>query len=400
VPALVVNLSPAAFTEPDTIDQVFFEAGAQVRVLNSGTFAPLIFLKSLCIAASVELIERWCFVSDSWNDYRGSPECSLETVTFERGSRLHRIERSAFIGCYLLRSLCLPASIEEIEGGAFSECGLCSLQIERGNRRFRVRGSFLMDFDDVCLLHYLRADLNPQIPSETDGFFDRVGAGTSSFIQSRLPLYSVTVPASVTSIGPGCFISCYGLIEITFEAGSKLTDIAAEAFNYCTHLKVLALPSSVEHIGTECLTGCMKLETVVILPDSRLARLDEAVFSECEQLSSLFLPPSVESIGEQCFEACKALRTLSFGSPSRLETLMDVPPCWPGVHAIPDSVKKLGLWPDPEGSRDCVLAFGAESMLESIGITSHRPPQCGRCFVQISSRGLKRIRSGMEFKSN
>jgi hypothetical protein len=257
-----------------------------------------------------------------------------------------------------------------------------------------------MDFDDVCLLHYLRADLIPQIPTDLDRFFDRVGAGTSSFIEFRMPLYSVTVPATVKSIGQWCFLYCDGLIEITFEEGSKLSDIASEGFSHCTHLKVLALPSSVEHLCDESLYRCLKLETVILLPDSRLARLDDAVFSDCYLLSSLFLPPSVESIGELCFDGCKSRRTLSCGSPTRRGRWMNVPPCWPGVHAIPDSVKQLGLCPDPEGSRDCVLAFGSHSKLESIEITAQRTPPCCRCFVQLSSRGLKRIRLGMEFDTN
>jgi hypothetical protein len=143
--------------------------------------------------------------------------------------------------------------------------------------------------------------------------------------------------------------------------------------------------------------NCSLLETVTIPPDSQLTGLDECVFSGCPALSSLFLQSSVEWIGPESYQACYSLSTLVIGQPSKLEVLLSVPPRWPGFHPIPDSVKRLGLMTDWATSSQCALVFGRESRLESIEKTSRRPLPTCRCFVGISTRSLKRIRSHMEF---
>jgi hypothetical protein len=257
-----------------------------------------------------------------------------------------------------------------------------------------------MDIDEVSLLHFLRAEMNTEISSEADQLFDRIGEGTAQFIEAWNPLYSVCIPASVTSIGPSSFAYCAGLMEVTFEPGSKLSRIDARAFGCCPHLKVLAIPSSVTLLNSNCFTGCQKLETLILLPDSQLVRLEDSVFNRCRRLSALFIPVPVESIGANCFSDCNSLFTLTFGSPSHVERLMDIPPFWSGFHSIPDSVKQLGLCPNPGVSGECVLVFGTESRLERIKITAGRLPPKSRCFVQLSSRSLKRIRSGMEFPAD
>jgi hypothetical protein len=139
------------------------------------------------------------------------------------------------------------------------------------------------------------------------------------------------------------------------------------------------------------------LETVTIPPDSQLTRIDESAFSGCALVSSICLPASVDSIGMDCFRECYALSTLTFGEPSKLEVLLSVPPQWSGFHRIPDSVKRLGLMTDWAGSSQCVLVFGLESRLESVEMASRTLLPTCRCFVVISTRSLKRIRSHTEF---
>jgi hypothetical protein len=200
-------------------------------------------------------------------------------LTFESGSRLQAIRISAFAGCYELESICLSASAEQIEGGAFSQSGIRDIQIESGNTHFRARDSFLMDFDERCILHYFGSDATVTIPDYVEvigkrsfyrsevvydvifGQPSKVRAIKSSAFDGCEYFRALCIPASVTSIGGECFTFCEALTELTFEPGSQLSRLPWEAFSSCCALKSIAIPSSVEIADRCCLARCCSLET-------------------------------------------------------------------------------------------------------------------------------------------
>ena len=66
---------------------------------------------------------------------------------------------------------------------------------------------------------------------------------------------SVTIPASVTSIGYGAFWESSGLTSVTFAANSNLTYISQHAFSGTTNLKAITLPSSLTSISSIAFSG-------------------------------------------------------------------------------------------------------------------------------------------------
>jgi hypothetical protein len=66
---------------------------------------------------------------------------SLTEVYFEFPSRLIRIDAFAFSRCRNLKSICIPASVTEIDGSAFAGIGISSISVEAGSRFFAVRGA-------------------------------------------------------------------------------------------------------------------------------------------------------------------------------------------------------------------------------------------------------------------
>jgi hypothetical protein len=60
-------------------------------------------------------------------------------VTFESGSRLIRIDESAFSDCESLTSICIPASVEILYRSCFSGCtSISQLRFESGCKVTRL----------------------------------------------------------------------------------------------------------------------------------------------------------------------------------------------------------------------------------------------------------------------
>jgi hypothetical protein len=87
--------------------------------------------RSIVIPSSVVVLGEWSF---SWCK-------SLESVTFESGSRLERIEESAFY-CTGLKSIEIPSPVVVLGKESFSWCmSLESVTFESGSRLERIEES-------------------------------------------------------------------------------------------------------------------------------------------------------------------------------------------------------------------------------------------------------------------
>jgi hypothetical protein len=402
------SLLAKTFPSMYSVKAVVFEAGLELREIPPYFFGPFGSVESICIPASVEVIRKKAFHHHKWN------EPCLKTLTFEAGSKLQRIETLAFFGCSSLKSICLPASVTEIGGGAFCKSGIREISLEAGNRNFVVVDGFLMDFERICVIQYFGCESDLMIPSSVEilrtfsflcfGCLRTVKFSPGTKIRSIeswafafcTSLSSICIPASVDFIGTKCFASCKALSVVEFEAGSKLRELQANTFEECL-LRLITIPSSVETLGPGCFLSCFEVETITFLPDSKLVPLEQLVFAHCVVLSSLFIPPLVEFIGIDCFWYCSSLSILTFGSPTRIRELLDLPPDWFGFHSIPDSVEHLGFDRICPAGQHCVLTFSHESKLARLTRLEWKPGSRYRSSLQISSRSLSVIRRNLEF---
>jgi hypothetical protein len=138
--------------------------------------------RSIVIPSSVVVLGKWSFY-----------ECkSLESVTFENGSRLERIEESAF-GLSGLRSIEIPSSVAVLGKSSFCACkSFESVRFESGSRLERIEESAF---------------------------------GLSG-------LRSIEIPSSVVVLGDSSFSECRSLESVTFEIGSRLDRIDRSMFAY------------------------------------------------------------------------------------------------------------------------------------------------------------------------
>ena len=101
------------------------------------------------------------------------------------------------------------------------------------------------------------------IPS-TIGGYTVTATGLQLFAECA-NLTSVTIPASVTSIGGSTFYQCTGITQVIFAPGSQVTSIGNRAFVECIELTSITIPDSVTAIENYAFQSCFKLETVTFL---------------------------------------------------------------------------------------------------------------------------------------
>ena len=128
----------------------------------------------------------------------------------------------AFMDCYRLTSLTLPAGITEIDYSAFYGCsGLTSLTLPAGITKI---GSWAF-------------------------------RGCSG-------LTSLTLPAGITSIGSSAFEGCSRLTSLTLPAG--ITKIDDFTFSGCSGLTSLTLPAGITEIGDGAFSYCSGLTSIYV----------------------------------------------------------------------------------------------------------------------------------------
>ena len=223
IPASVETIEGGAFFRCTALQTVTFEKGSKLKTIKngsiwSGVFESCTSLTTIEIPASVETIGYDAFFGCS----------SLKTVTFEKGSKLKTVETNVFIYCTSLTSIEIPASVEEIERNAFSGCtSLQTVTFEKGSKL------------------------------KTIGYF--------AFINCT-SLTTIEIPASVETIRGGAFSDCTSLKTVTFEKGSQLLTVygyyAHGAFSDCTALTTVDMSActQVTEIGYRAFYEDSKLQ--------------------------------------------------------------------------------------------------------------------------------------------
>ena len=157
---------------------------------------------------------------------------------------------------------------------------------------------------------------------------------------------SVTIPASVQSLGYCAFADCAALKTVTFAQGSELTTIDSFAFQNCDALTQISLPAGVESFHpTDTFFGCSSLTdihvaegnatyksvdgvlytadgtTLVLYPAGKTAEsfttpagvttIGQEAFSKQSHIESIILSKGVTTIGDCAFQSCRSLNEVT-----------------------------------------------------------------------------------------
>jgi hypothetical protein len=278
--------------------------------------------------------------------------------------------------------------VEQIYAQSFAHCGLKRIEIESGNKCYRIFNESIVTLTGERIIRYFGSDSEVHIPDVVEII------GILCFGQFRSIRRIFFGPNSqLRLIRTGAFEDCELLQSITIPSlgitlGSECFGLGRDSMSV---LASITLSASVEIIEGGCFRRCNRLMTVTFPPDSKLRRIERQAFWGCSSLEVLCIPSCVEYVGKQCFARCNSLSSLVLSSPCRIRELLDLPPQGIPLNAIPDSVTVLGFSTEEYCIHQYQLTFGRESELARV-ITLAK-----RSFLSITGRSLKVLRSSLEF---
>ena len=116
------------------------------------------------------------------------------------------------------------------------------------------------------------------------------------------------IPNTVTHIGPAAFLGNSGLTGVTIP--DSVTHIGNEAFHGCSNITDLTIGNSVTDIGVYAFYGCGELPGITI-PDSVIA-IGDSAFEDCGKMTAVTIGKSVKVIGDLAFDVCYLLKEITF----------------------------------------------------------------------------------------
>ncbi len=167
---------------------------------------------------------------------------------------------AAFMNCKSLASIVVPGTVTTMEGEIFSGCdGLMTAEVHA----------------------------KPTVAK-------------NSWFKNCSKLETVLIGKEITVLGSQLFLGCEKLISVTFEEGSKISEIGYEFFKGCKSLRTVVLPESLEYLGSKTIGA------------------SNAVFADCAALESIKIPKKVTWLGKDMFKNCTNLASVDLNMVTEL----------------------------------------------------------------------------------
>ena len=370
IPDTVISMGQYAFQSSAYLSSV--KIGNGLRSISKEAFEYCSNLSEITIPSGIESIGGAAF------KFAG-----LGKLIFENNSRLKVIAGAAFYKCPLT-SVDFPDSLMNIGDSAFSECfSLSSISFGEG--------SSLQSIGDAAFRYASLATVAFPANIRTIGdyaFADTAIAG------------SVTIPASLESLGGGVFGACHALTEIKVESGNKIyadidgvvytkdgkaviaypagnpaenytvldgtQKIGVAAFYGSWNLRGVAVPAGVDEFYEYAFFDCEKVYGYS-LPDT-LETVGPYSMAKNYSLSSVSLPDSVINIGRYAFAYDSSLYTVYISDTSKLARISFASFALAGIQTmrIPANVSTVAQYAFEGCKQLTSVTFAAGSKLQSI----------------------------------
>lgn len=200
--------------------------------------------------------------------------------------------------------MCENCGNEDRQAHTFSEgfCSVCGepeieLMLSSTGRYYLANGLGHSDGSNVV------------IPSEYNGI--RVSVINTRAFNEEPSLESIYIPASIQTIGESAFCRSANLKTVTFEEGSNLSLIYANAFQYCTSLEEITLGDHVQEIRTFAFEHCSSLKKVTL--GSSVTEIGFRAFAGTP-ITEITIPESLQLLGGSAFSGCDELALINYNA--------------------------------------------------------------------------------------
>ncbi len=269
-----------------------------VTSIGADTFRGCTKLKKVTLPETITSIGLDCFA-----------ECSsLSSINLPPG--LSEIELGTFNGCSCLTDIAIPANVKSIKIDAFFNCtSLTAVNLPKNSSQIHpeaFRGC-------SNLTSFSIAGDNPSFTTAEGILYSKDKSTLVAYPDGKFA-GTVIIADHVKSIGPRVFFSVSSLKEIDFPSG--LTNIGDQAF-YDTGLTSVTIPATVKTIGLRAFAECTSLKTVS-LPGT-LTIIEAGTFEDCTSLTGVTMVNGVQTIRIDAFNGCSSLKEIYM--PSTIKTI-------------------------------------------------------------------------------
>ena len=126
-----------------------------------------------------------------------------------------------------------------------------------------------------------------------------------AFPCNKADIYSI--PTSVTTIGDNAFYACTNLIEVNIT--DNVATIGESSFSLCSSLTTLFIPDSVKTIGTSSFSNCSMLKELII-DGGNISSIEDNAFSGCKSLETLYYLGITDVRATGAFSDCESLESV------------------------------------------------------------------------------------------
>lgn len=369
IPATVTTIGTAAFANCASLTEVKFDPRTAALTINAGTGTNVYTTGGAFLGCSAlerislpdlgtATLPAYLFYNcksletiELSNDFTAIGQCAfygcaaLKNIPVE-STALNSVGASAFYGCANLTEFTFGSSLTAVTASAFEGTGLTSVTIPATVTSIAVsafaNNSALQSVEFAPRTKALTITAGTSNAAGKYGAFMQCVNLKSVTLPSKylttIPnltfaftgLESVYIPACVTTVGKGAFLSCESLTSVEFEenGSSALTFTAGTttststtsaanngAFAFCSALESFEIPARLNQITKYTFYGCTNLATVTFeqgASTNKLTTIGATAFYMSGLETITEIPATVITLEKGAFACLTSLKTVTF----------------------------------------------------------------------------------------
>ncbi|MBR4308090.1 MAG: leucine-rich repeat protein [Oscillospiraceae bacterium] len=310
-PNTLVELGMYALYDNTSLRKV--DLGQGITTIGNGSFYGCASLETVLFGQSLQKIGNNAFANCNKLNHVSYAGGSQQYQSIEIGSNNSPLSSAYFH----YNTVSNPVRFTTTCQGYYSSCELCM----RNLRYTLTEGAEHLWYEGQCVLcdvpSYLKYSISQNCQLSVTGYDKSVIEILIPETIEFLPVYTiasnafsfdsqlerVSLPASLNSMGAGCFQYATALRQVSMQDG--LQSIGVASFTGCTALEEMILPHSVTSLGGSAFRDCTGLKKVVL--SDKLTTIDTYVFKNCASLEEITVPSGLKYIWDEAFYDCDSL---------------------------------------------------------------------------------------------